>query len=58
MFLQPFVTLDRLYLAVVLKDISGCDQVKHAIDHQLAVTSKLIALLLKKCYLRRLLTLN
>lgn len=52
------MTLDQLYLAVVLKDISGCDQVKHAVDHQLTVTSKLIAFLLEECYLHLLLTLN
>lgn len=57
MFQQPFVTLDHLYLAVVLKDISGCRQVKHSVDHQLTVASKLIAPLLKESYLH-LLILN
>lgn len=50
--------LKRLHLAVVLEDVGGCDQVQHAVDHQLTVTSELIALLLQERYLRLLLALT
>lgn len=44
-------------LAVVLEDVGGSSQVQHTIDDQLAVTSKVVALPLKKSDLCRLLLL-